>query len=141
VVRPRLNLQLMPGPRNRPRKVKVKKKPPRKPTSVSENLPEVQQTDEGLLQTAPSPDIVSNQLPPPKRHTYLSPSGNSPQLSGVREFIESSYASPPSLSDPECAVFAREDVFRVLCLFLPEELALVSDLLIMHFSQGDGTSY
>lgn len=123
----------MPGPRNRPRKQKKGKKgagkapvAPSQPKSTSEAGPELasKRVSEDLRHAEPDPPDLDD-----KSHrgmkSYLNPTGNGPVLSGLWDFLETSFAEPPALSDVRYAPFARHDVLDILRLYLPEELALV----------------
>lgn len=122
----------MPGPRNRPRKPKKKSKPilvpitSPKPTEFAAEITEPVPTV--VIEVAPISQVESQ----PNRYaslpgnaSYLDPSGTGEKLSGVWDFLETSYAEPPALSDVRYAPYARHDVLDVLRNYLPEELALV----------------
>jgi len=123
----------MPGPRNRPRKPKKGKKGAGK---LSATASQPKHASEAEPETALGVDTEDRRTEPDlfppldgKFHqgikNYLNPTGNGPVLSGVLDFIDTSFADPPALADVRYAPFARHDVLDVLRLYLPEELALV----------------
>ncbi|KAH9915337.1 uncharacterized protein B0H18DRAFT_1215581 [Fomitopsis serialis] len=84
-----------------------------------------------------APDPYEEPPPPnvPEDHERIHPSlvnepfiydpGNGPRVRNVHAFLDSTFASPPSLDDPLCAEFAQEEMLEMLCSVLPEETALI----------------
>lgn len=88
------------------------------------------------------PQTPCNQRPPnltspslPKR-PCIEDNGDGFRVRDVVDFIESRFASPPSLEDPLCAEFSQEEVLDMLCTVLPEETAtvLLRPSVMMHFA-------
>lgn len=126
----------MPGPRNRPRKPKKGKKGAGKAPTVPKQ-PKCTGDVEPESEPVSKPVAQDSRLAEPDRplrvdgeshkgiKNYLNPTGNGPILSGVWDFLETSFADPPALSDVRYAPFARHDVLDILRRYLPEQLALV----------------
>jgi hypothetical protein len=125
----------MPGPRNRPPKPKKKRKTPYIEAAPSSNAPSPEAPPDSSEPSAklfdryryhPAGPFAEDPAESKRGHvSYLDPTGEGVTLSGVSAFLETSFAAPPSLGDPHCAVFARHDVLDIFRLYLPEELALV----------------
>lgn len=83
------------------------------------------------------PDTISEKVssaasPEPQDDIFLRLSnpiihdpGNGPRVLSARDFIQSSFAQPPCVSDPLRAEFAQQEVLQMLCTVLPEETAIV----------------
>jgi hypothetical protein len=131
----RLSLRFaMPGPRNRPRKPKKGKRGAGKaPATTQQSRCTSDVASEPVSKPAAQDSRPAEPDYPPRvdgrTHkgikNYLNPTGNGPVLPGVWDFLGTSFADPPALSDVRYAPFARHDVLDILRLYLPEELALV----------------
>ena len=134
----------MPGPRNRPRPNKTKKKkivvdinPPSELTATPP-FPGLEFVDTirepsplfPEAESAPPVEPVSLEVPIKPiapRPNYRRPEGwDGPHLSGMHDFLSTRYADPIAYDIPGCALFASIDVFHVLQSYLSEDLALVS---------------
>ena len=62
---------------------------------------------------------------------FVDDTGNGLRLHDIKGFLESEYAPPPSLDDPECAKYADKAVCEALKRVLPEEVALVRILTLL----------
>ncbi|KAF8317278.1 uncharacterized protein EI90DRAFT_2979154 [Cantharellus anzutake] len=126
--------------RGRGKRVNWRKSEPPKPKLQIEPTSSTSPTTPTTL---PDDSIISTeQLPPTEKQTreqehevpkgdreyhctYLRPSASGPRLSSVQEFVSSPFADPPTLSDPQCAYFASENILNALTYYLPFELALI----------------
>ncbi|EJD05000.1 uncharacterized protein FOMMEDRAFT_18678, partial [Fomitiporia mediterranea MF3/22] len=63
--------------------------------------------------------------PPPLDNPFIVNPGNGPRVKDTETFLSSFFCPPVSLSDRNCAQFARDEILTVLYAVLPRELALI----------------
>lgn len=83
--------------------------------------------DEGHEEDEGHRELYADCLPKPP---CIENKGDGFFIRDVIEFIDSRFASAPSLEDPLCAEFAQDEVLDMLCTVLPEETAMVRFVIL-----------